>query len=116
MVKGGATFRLVAQHRAGAEVRLLEERDAATLATWLVAESDALQLAMDGGDFGRPVSEEGIQNKWLGMSEWCREERSRELLSHQVFTARQKGCAIGHIEVGVMKSIDVAHNPVNAYC
>jgi len=116
MVKGGVIFRLVAHNRAGAEVRLVEERDAARLTKWLVAESDAVQLAVDGGDFGRPVSEEGVQNKWSGMSEWCREERSRELLSQQVFTARQSGCAIGHIEVGVMKSIDVAHNPVNAYC
>eukprot|EP00971_Amphidinium_carterae_P023009 453905-Amphidinium_carterae.1 len=98
MVKGGVSFRLVAHPRARAEVRLVEDRDAARLVKWLIAESDAAQLAVDGGDFGRPVSEEGVQSKWFGMSEWCSKERSRELLSLQVFTARERGCAVGHIE------------------
>lgn len=108
-------FRLIARNRPGVDVCLVEERDAAKLAEWLVAESDAVQVAVDGGDFGRPLSEEGVQSKWSGFSEWNRKERSRELLNHLVFTARQRGCSIGHIEVLVVKSIDTAH-PVNEWC
>mmetsp|Transcript_86062 Transcript_86062/g.278532 ORF Transcript_86062/g.278532 Transcript_86062/m.278532 type:complete len:208 (-) Transcript_86062:104-727(-) len=98
------------------EVHLVEEKDAARLAGWLAAESEAVQSAVDGGDFGRPISADGVQTKWSGMLEWCRTERARELLDHRVFAARRGDCTCGHVEVAVMKSIDLAHNPVNTFC
>lgn len=116
MAKGGVIFRLVSCNRPGAKVGLVEESDAQRLASWLAAEDDAVQMAVDGGDFGRPVSTKGVQSKWTGMLAWCRNERARELLHHRIFTARQGGCACGHIEVLVAKSIDANHNPINTFC
>mmetsp|Transcript_58687 Transcript_58687/g.156220 ORF Transcript_58687/g.156220 Transcript_58687/m.156220 type:complete len:194 (-) Transcript_58687:26-607(-) len=97
-------------------VTLAEEQDAQRLADWMNAEDEVMQKAVDGGDFGRPIVPSGILRWWDGLGQWCRAERSRELLGHSVFAGRVDDVACGHVEVAVLRAIDVSHNPVNTFC
>eukprot|EP00401_Gymnodinium_catenatum_P043027 CAMPEP_0117554352 /NCGR_PEP_ID=MMETSP0784-20121206/50710_1 /TAXON_ID=39447 /ORGANISM="" /LENGTH=216 /DNA_ID=CAMNT_0005351515 /DNA_START=71 /DNA_END=721 /DNA_ORIENTATION=+ len=95
---------------------IVEQDDADRLAAWLETEDSTVQFAVDGGDFGRPITPSGIRRWWSNFGGWCRDSRSRVLIKHTVFAAYANGVACGHIEIGVMRSIDVAHNVVNDYC
>lgn len=110
--KAGSVFRLIQAEA----VSLVEDQDAERLATWLSAEDPAVLLAVDGGDFGRPISAAGISERWSGFVRHCRTERARDALVHRAFAAKVGGTACGHVEIAVMRSIDTGHNPVNAFC
>lgn len=118
MTRSGRSFILIEykNKKVAPAVALVEEQDAECLAAWLGAENLAVQHAVDGGDFGRPISPAGIRGFWSGFAQWCRTARSREALAHQVFVARVDGVACGHIEIGVLRSIDTSHNTVNSFC
>ncbi|CAK0813858.1 unnamed protein product [Prorocentrum cordatum] len=104
MTRGGRSFILIEykNNKVAPAVALVEEQDAECLTAWLGAEDLAVQHAVDGEDFGRPISPACIRGFWSGFAQWCQTARSREALVHRVFVARVDGVACGHIEIGVL--------------
>eukprot|EP00959_Pyramimonas_sp_CCMP1952_P308031 6446713-Pyramimonas_sp.AAC.1 len=44
-------------------------------------------MAVDGGDFGRPVTAAGIRNTWRNLPSWVAEHRSRNLIEQHTCLA-----------------------------
>ncbi|CAK0821964.1 unnamed protein product [Prorocentrum cordatum] len=98
-------------------VALIPEWDAAELAAWLQEEDEGVQLAVDGGDFGRPISSPSISGWWASFRQL--RNSAREVLRHQAFRvaarlepgtaaagASSAGSAaevVGHVEVAVVR-------------
>mmetsp|Transcript_111785 Transcript_111785/g.348379 ORF Transcript_111785/g.348379 Transcript_111785/m.348379 type:complete len:198 (+) Transcript_111785:61-654(+) len=98
-------------------VRLEEKADEERLAAWLNAEDEEMQLAVDGGNFGRPLMPAGIRKWWDSKEAFFREQRGWETLSYRIFDVVSEGAGVcGHIEVAVIQGTDPEMNVATRHC
>ena len=89
--------------------------EAATyLCALMSAEDEEVQFNIDGGQFGRPVTVDGIHKKWAGWEKWVLENRRRETVQHEVLFGEIDGVPCGYMELNVCRS--VGEDPVNDHC
>ena len=88
---GAATLRL--HHMEGASER---SDEASVLSQWLRTEGEQASFLVDSGDFGRPVTKQGVMAAWQEVT---------SAHSHDVFAAHYNGIQMGHIEL-MMHNVD----------
>eukprot|EP00756_Hemistasia_phaeocysticola_P004151 Hpha_TRINITY_DN12658_c0_g1::TRINITY_DN12658_c0_g1_i1::g.49567::m.49567 len=83
-----------------------DTRVAARLSRWLAADDPVNAFHCDNGDFGRPLTPEGVQKCWDGLAE------TSPVTSRTAYLVLADGEPAGHIEVHSQALVD----PSNAWC
>eukprot|EP00009_Paramoeba_aestuarina_P016116 CAMPEP_0201535168 /NCGR_PEP_ID=MMETSP0161_2-20130828/58284_1 /ASSEMBLY_ACC=CAM_ASM_000251 /TAXON_ID=180227 /ORGANISM="Neoparamoeba aestuarina, Strain SoJaBio B1-5/56/2" /LENGTH=201 /DNA_ID=CAMNT_0047940187 /DNA_START=39 /DNA_END=644 /DNA_ORIENTATION=+ len=99
------------------QVRVIEDKNPAQFASWLSSETEEVVVAIDGGDFERPITEQSVVKGWEEIPSVILQRRSWNTLSHHVFTAQVSSEDVGHVELAVVQvQNEEAKNSFGGYC
>eukprot|EP00755_Sulcionema_specki_P020575 Sspe_Gene.72262::Locus_43083_Transcript_3_3_Confidence_0.500_Length_795::g.72262::m.72262 len=76
------------------------------LACLLEGEEEATVLHVDGGDFGRPLSAEGVRQTFLRFPDGLRTHRGLEVVGEQSIVIHSGGNPAGHVRVVQVRGLE----------
>jgi len=97
-------------------VTLSENANAERFASWMAAEKEEVVFAVDGGNFGRPLTAVGVQKWWAVKERFFMEQRGWKILEYRIFDIVSDAQVCGHIEVGIFSGADPELNVATAHC